>query len=65
MADLNSMEKHILKQIANIETVPIGAYNIRENGKGILRQTTANIDIITKTNKPGIEFLIFMLPSVK
>ena len=38
MADLNSMEKHILKQIADIETVPIGAYNIRENGKGILLQ---------------------------
>ena len=58
MADLNSMEKHILKQIADIETVPIGAYNIRENGKGILRQTTANIDIITKTNKPGIDIKI-------
>jgi len=58
MADLNSMEKHILKQIADIETVPIGAYNIRENGKGILRQTTANIDIITKTDKPGIDIKI-------
>ncbi len=58
MADLNSMEKHILKQIADIETVPMGAYNIRENGKGILRQTTANIDIITKTNKPGIDIKI-------
>ena len=58
MADLNSMEKHILKQIADIETVPIGAYNIRENCKGNLRQTTANIDIITKTNKPGIDIKI-------
>ncbi len=58
MADLNSMEKHILKQIADIETVPMGAYNIRENGKGILRQTTANIDIITKTDKPGIDIKI-------
>lgn len=58
MADLNSMEKHILKQIADIETVPMGAYNIRENGKGILRQTTATIDIITKTDKPGIDIKI-------
>jgi len=58
MADLNTMEKHILKQIADIETVPMGAYNIRENGKGIMRQTTANIDIITKTDKPGIDIKI-------
>lgn len=58
MADLNTMEKHILKQIADIETVPMGAYNIRENGKGIMRQTTANIDIITKTDRPGIDIKI-------
>ncbi len=58
MADLNSMEKHMLKQIADIESVPMGAYNIRENGKGIMRQTTANIDIVTKQDKPGIDIYI-------
>lgn len=58
MAELNSMEKHILKQIADIESVPMGAYNIRENGKGIMRQTTANIDIVTKQDKPGIDIYI-------
>ena len=58
MADLNSMEKHMLKQIADIESVPMGAYNIRENGKGIMRQTTANIDIVTKQDKPGIDIHI-------
>ena len=58
MAELNSMEKHMLKQIADIESVPMGAYNIRENGKGIMRQTTANIDIVTKQDKPGIDIYI-------
>ena len=58
MAELNSMEKHMLKQIADIESVPMGAYNNRENGKGIMRQTTANIDIVTKQDKPGIDIHI-------
>ena len=58
MAELNSMEKHMLKQIADIESVPMGAYNIRENGKGIMRQTTDNIDIVTKQDKPGIDIHI-------
>ena len=48
----------MLKQIADIESVPMGAYNIRENGKGIMRQTTANIDIVTKQDKPGIDIHI-------
>ena len=34
------------------------AYNIRKNGKGIDRNTTANIDIVTKTDKPGIDIII-------
>lgn len=37
---------------------PIGAYNIRENGKGVARNTTANIDIVTKQDKPGIDIII-------
>lgn len=55
---MDSLEKHILKQIADIEEVPMGAYNIRQNGKGIGRNTTANIDIITKKDKPGIDIIV-------
>lgn len=55
---MDAIEKNILKEIANIETVPMGAYNIRENGKGIARNTTPNIDIVTKTDKPGIDIII-------
>ena len=42
---LDKVEKNLLKAIADIEKTPMGAYNIRENGKGIARNTTANIDI--------------------
>ena len=28
---MNKIEKDLLKQIADIEEVPMGAYNIREN----------------------------------
>ena len=53
--ELSKLEKDLLKKIADIESIPIGAFNIRENGKGVARNTTTNIDIITKTDKPGID----------
>ena len=56
--ELNNIEKNLLKKIADIESVPMGAYNIRENGKGVSRNTTSNIDIISKTDKPGIDIVI-------
>ena len=55
---MDKIEKDLLKQIADIEKTPMGAYNIRENGKGVARNTTANIDIVTKTDKPGIDIII-------
>lgn len=55
---MNSIEKNLLKSIADIETTPIGAYNIRENGKSIGRNTTSNIDIISKQDKPGIDIVV-------
>ena len=55
---MDKLEKDLLKAIADIEEVPMGAYNIRENGKGVARNTTANIDIVTKTDKPGIDIIV-------
>ena len=55
---MDKIQKDLLKAIADIEEVPMGAYNIRENGKGISRNTTANIDIVTKTDKPGIDIIV-------
>lgn len=55
---MDNIQKNLLREIANIEKTPMGAYNIRSNGKGIERRTTSNIDIITKQDKPGIDIVI-------
>lgn len=55
---LNDIQKNLLKEIANLEKTPKGAYNIRANGTMAGRSTTANIDIVTKTDVPGIEIRI-------
>ncbi|HHV71108.1 MAG TPA: SufD family Fe-S cluster assembly protein [Clostridia bacterium] len=55
---LNAIDKHLLKTIADLHDIPQGAYNIRKNGVGISRSSTANIEIKTKEDKPGIDVII-------
>ena len=55
---MDKIEKNLLEKIADIHEVPEGAYNIRANGKLESRNTTANIDIVTKKDKPGIDIII-------
>ncbi|MCF2642056.1 MAG: SufB/SufD family protein [Roseburia sp.] len=55
---MDSIQKNLLAEIADIHDVPEGAYNIRSNGSLAGRNTTANIDIVTKTDKPGIDIII-------
>ncbi len=55
---LSVIDKKILEEVADLHEIPIGAYNIRKNGEGAGRNTTANIDIITKVDKPGIDIII-------
>ncbi len=58
MAELTAIQKTLLENIADLHEVPTGAYNIRSNGGMLGRNTTANIDIVTKTDKPGIDIII-------
>ncbi len=55
---MNNTELELLKIIADMEGTPSGAYNIRSNGGTDSRQVTDNIDIVTKTDKPGIDIII-------
>ncbi len=55
---MDAIEKNLLEQIADLHDVPQGAYNIRANGELSARGTTENIDIVTKTDKPGIDIII-------
>lgn len=52
---MNDIEKNLLREVAQLDALPVGAYNIRSDSKSIARNTTANIDIITKTDKSGID----------
>ena len=55
---MDAIQKSLLEQVAGLHEVPEGAYNIRANGQKAGRNTTANIDIITKTDKDGIDIII-------
>lgn len=55
---MDLIQKNLLEQVADLHDVPKGAYNIRANGKLDSRNTTANIDIVTKSDKPGIDIII-------
>ena len=55
---LSQTELSLLRQIADLEKTPQGAYNIRKNGQADSRSSTENILIETKTDKPGIDIRI-------
>lgn len=55
---MDQIQKTLLEQIADLHDVPSGAYNIRANGSSAARNTTANIDIVTKKDKQGIDIII-------
>lgn len=55
---LDTIQKDLLKEVADLDALPVGAYNIRANGESAARNTTANIDIVTKQDKPGIDIII-------
>lgn len=55
---MNEIEKNLLREVAELDALPVGAYNIRSDGKSVARNTSANIDIVTKQDKPGIDIII-------
>ena len=55
---MDAIQKNLLEQVAELHGVPEGAYNIRANGKAAARNTTASIDIVSKTDKDGIDIII-------
>ena len=55
---IDEIQKRLLKEVADLDSLPVGAYNIRANGAPAGRNTTAHINIVTKTDKPGIDIII-------
>ena len=59
MAELTQIQKMMLEKVANLKQMPTeGAYNLRLNGKGFVRSSSEHIDIVPKTDKPGIDIYI-------
>ena len=56
--ELTNNDKELLATIADLHSVPLGAYNIRKDGKLVSRSVSANINIVTKKDKPGINVFI-------
>ena len=56
---MEKVDFSMLQKIADIGAVPsVGAYNIRKNGLGVERKSTENVEIVSKTDKPGIDIKI-------
>ena len=58
MLNLDATSDRLLEAVADLHKVPVGAFNIRANGKAVARNSTANIDIIPKENGSGIDIRI-------
>lgn len=55
---IDEIGKSLLKEVADLDALPVGAYNVRVNGVSSERNTTANIDIVSKKDKSGIDIII-------
>lgn len=55
---MDRIDSQLLESIADFHEIPTGAYNIRKNGEGHSRRSTANIEIVTKEDKPGIDIIV-------
>ncbi len=60
---MEKIDRELLEQIADLHSVPEGAYNIRKNGEALSRNSTSDIGIIPKKNKSGIDIIV--KPNVK
>ena len=58
MVKLDSIQKRLIEEIADLHSVPAGAYNFRANSQLAGRNTTANIDIVSKPDGSGIDIRI-------
>ena len=58
MLKLDEIQKRLLNEVADLHTVPEGAYNIRTNGESAGRASTENIEIIPREDGQGLTIKI-------
>ncbi len=55
---MDSIEKNLLRQVAGLHEVPQGAYSLRINGALHGKNSSENIEIVKKEDKPGIDIYV-------
>ena len=58
MLKMDAVQKQLLQEVAELHDIPEGAYNLRANGESVGRNSTANIEIVSKTDVSGIDIKI-------
>ena len=55
---MDNIQKRLLEEVAGLHDVPQGAYSLRVNGNLYGKNSSENIEIVAKTDKPGIDIYI-------
>lgn len=55
---MNEISKQIIEAVSDFSESFKGAFNIREDGKCVGRQSSKNIQILPKKDKPGLDIII-------
>ena len=62
---MDDLERRMLKEVAELDSLPVGAFNIRSNGASEARNSTANIQIESRESGDGINKLHLLHQNVK
>ncbi len=60
---MDKTDEQLLETIADLHGIPEGSFNIRKNGKSLARSSDADIEIVSKTDKDGIDIIV--KPNIK
>ena len=60
---MEKIDRELLEKIAELHSVPEGSFNIRKNGERLAFNSTDDIQIVSKTDNPGIDIIV--APGVK
>lgn len=55
---MDNIQKRLIEEVSGLHEVPEGAYSIRANGESAAMNSTEHIEIIKKSDKPGIDIHI-------
>ncbi|MBR5368639.1 MAG: SufD family Fe-S cluster assembly protein [Lachnospiraceae bacterium] len=55
---MDDIQKRLIAEVADLHSVPEGAYSLRANGESVELHSSANIVIEKKTDKPGIDIYV-------